>query len=125
MSDSIPLPDYANYHELEGCRGPVNSLIFSPDGKLLISGGKYQARCSLDSIHSKLCLGDDECVRIWNTESFKTEIVLSQRRWAQITCLAWIFVDVPVDNKYTILAVGTGRGTISLCPMTKAAPVCD
>ncbi len=72
-----------------------------------------------------LYTGDDECVRIWNIETFRTEIILSQRRWAQITCLAWIFVDVPVDNKSTILAVGTGRGTISLCPMTKTAPVRD
>ena len=40
MSDSAPLPDYASYQELEGCRGPVNVLLFSPDGKLLISGGK-------------------------------------------------------------------------------------
>ena len=125
MSDSAPLPDYANYQELEGCRGPVNALLFSPDGKLLISGGKYQARCSPVFLTHLICLGDDERVRIWNTETYKAEIVLSQRRWAQITCLSWIFVDVPVDNKCTILAVGTGRGTISLFPMTKAAPVCD
>ena len=70
-------------------------------------------------------LGDDERVRVWNTTTFRTEITLSRKSWAQITCLTWIYVDSPVDDKCTILAVGTGRGTVTLCLMTEVAPVCD
>ena len=40
MSNGVQLPEYAQCQPLEGCRGPVNALLFSADGKLLISGGE-------------------------------------------------------------------------------------
>ena len=61
---------------------------------------------------------------MWNTLTSKPEGVLSNSgKWGQVTFLAWIFIDKPIDNKRVALAVGTGRGNLTLCPFVHGHPV--
>lgn len=68
--------------------------------------------------------GDDECVRVWNTTSLQCEQVLhSGNQWGQVTTLSWICAEVPNNERYVSICVGTGRGVLYLCPMSKDSTV--
>ena len=108
---------------LRGAVGPINSLLFSVNGSLLLAGG--ESRRSTVFRFSYYLLGDDAKVKIWNTTTCKLEGVLANSgKWGQITCLTWLYIDKPIDNKSVALAVGTGRGNITLCPFIQGRPVC-
>ncbi|KJA13231.1 hypothetical protein HYPSUDRAFT_209716 [Hypholoma sublateritium FD-334 SS-4] len=102
------MPNFQEYQFqslLRGAVGPINSLLFSVNGSLLLAGG------------------DDAKVKIWNTTTCKLEGVLANSgKWGQITCLTWLYIDKPIDNKSVALAVGTGRGNITLCPFIQGRP---
>lgn len=64
-------------------------------------------------------LGDDEHVRVFNTNTFECERSLHDEEWGQVTALCWIHLDTPIDAKATLLCVGSGRGIVSLFPVCK------
>ncbi|KAF8057798.1 WD40-repeat-containing domain protein [Lyophyllum atratum] len=94
--------EYERSTELKGAKGPINALAFSKDGKFLVSGG------------------DDGSVRVYNTDTFVCEQILHSPKWGQVTALNWLTVEPPVDEKATSVCVGTGRGRVTLCPMSKS-----
>ncbi|KAF9472479.1 WD40 repeat-like protein [Pholiota conissans] len=98
---SDDLPEYTLCTELAGSRGPVNALLFSEDKSILVSGG------------------DDESIHVWNTTTYKHEFSFHNDQWGQVTALAWVFIDAPIDDKCTILAVGCGRGCVCLVGVNK------
>ncbi|KAF8963378.1 WD40-repeat-containing domain protein [Flammula alnicola] len=97
-------PKFVLKKELKGSKGPVNVLVFSQDAKLLLSGG---------------LLGDDEKVRIWNTETLDCSQVLENEKWGQITALIWVIRDSPTMESTVSLCVGSARGTVTLYPMSQ------
>jgi hypothetical protein len=61
--------------------------------------------------------GDDERVRIFNTDSLKCEKTVHSDKWGQVTALSWVHVDYPIDEKSTLLCVGSARGFVTMCPL--------
>ncbi|KAF8059013.1 WD40-repeat-containing domain protein [Lyophyllum atratum] len=95
--------NYQFHVELKDAKGPINALTFSKDAKLLLSAG------------------DDGSVRIYNTTTFTCDQVLRSTNWGQVTALSWLVVEPPVDEEAVAVCVGTGRGVITLCPMSKSS----
>lgn len=58
--------------------------------------------------------GDDERLRIFNTDSLKCEKTVHCEKWGQVTALTWVHVDHPIDEKSTSLCVGSARGLVTL-----------
>jgi WD40 repeat protein len=115
------MQQYTLRKKLQGTKGPVNALVFSNDGALLLSGGEIVRLVVLLQI--KTIVGDDECVRVWNIEDLKCEQVLYNPKWGQITTLTWISSEEPVDQRTNSVCVGTGRGSIGLFPMSNESTV--
>ncbi|KAF8880254.1 WD40-repeat-containing domain protein, partial [Infundibulicybe gibba] len=95
------MADYQRRAEFKGSLGAINVLVFSSDGKLLLSGA------------------DDERVRVWDTKTFKCKQILQRDTWGQITTLTWLS-QPPLSEKCISVCVGTARGSISLCPMSRS-----
>jgi hypothetical protein len=68
--------------------------------------------------------GDDERVRIYDTDTLKCEKTVHSDKWGQVTALSWIYVDHPVEEKSISLCVGSGRGFVTMCPLFKDDKVC-
>lgn len=51
--------------------------------------------------------------------TLKCEQVLAHPKWGQITSLEWAHVCPPTAPTRLSICVGTGRGTVSLCPILK------
>ena len=62
-------------------------------------------------------VGDDQHVRVWNMSSLKCVQALYSAKWRQITSMAWIRVDPPMDRVGLALCIGTGTGAMTLCSM--------
>ena len=67
--------------------------------------------------------GNDECVRVWDTEDFTCQQILKGSNWGQVTALTWIDVEQPVSERDTSICVGTRRGSVCVCPMSKERKV--
>lgn len=67
--------------------------------------------------------GDDECVRVWDTEDFQCQQILRGSNWGQVTALTWIDIELPVIAQNTSICIGTGRGSVCICPMSKERKV--
>lgn len=115
--------EYRLCKELKGLKGAVNALIFSKDRKLLLGGG-MASDCSCSKRSSQYTVGDDGCVRVWNTEDFKCEQVLHSNQWGQVTTLSWVS-EAQNDGGGASICIGTGRGVVSLCPMSERSSVCS
>jgi WD40 repeat protein len=112
---------YTLRKKLQGTKGPVNALVFSNDGVLLLSGGEIVSLVVF--LQTKPIVGDDECVRVWNIEDFKCEQVLYNPKWGQITTLTWISSEEQIDQRINSICVGTGRGFVGLFPMSNESMV--
>ena len=73
--------------------------------------------------HLLFIAGDDECVCVWNMDDFKCEQVLHSNQWGQVTVLCWVFVEPPLGEKSTSICIGTGRGFVSLCLISKQTSI--
>ncbi|KAF8867894.1 WD40-repeat-containing domain protein [Infundibulicybe gibba] len=92
--------EYTLSAELKGSQDAVNALVFSKDGRILVSGG------------------DDGRVRVWNTETLKCEQILYSSRWGQVTTLSWVTAEPShAEMGGASICVGTGQGGLCLCPM--------
>ncbi|KAH9476187.1 hypothetical protein JR316_0011758 [Psilocybe cubensis] len=74
----------------------VDHLLFSSNGKFLVAAG------------------DRDKVFIWNTETFRTEQVLENKQWGQVSCLAWAYTELPSREPSTVLCVGNVFGGMSM-----------
>jgi WD40 repeat protein len=63
--------------------------------------------------------GDDERVRIFNTDSLTCEKMVNCEKWGQVTALTWVHVDHPIDEKSTSLCIGSARGFVTLWTLFK------
>ena len=110
--------------EWPGSNSAVNVLLFSEDGKRLLCGGEsllvlpLWRKCSWES-------GDDERVRVYDTDSLQCEKTVHSDKWGQVMALSWVYVDYPVDQRSTSLCVGSGRGFVTMCPLFKDDKVCQ
>ncbi|PPQ92300.1 hypothetical protein CVT25_008499, partial [Psilocybe cyanescens] len=57
---------------------------------------------------------DSDKVFVWNTETFRTEQVLENKGWGQVTCLAWAYAESPAREAITVLCVGSVVGSLSI-----------
>ncbi|PPQ81833.1 hypothetical protein CVT25_013473 [Psilocybe cyanescens] len=74
----------------------VDHLLFSNNAKFLLTAG------------------DSDKVFVWNTETFRTEQVLENKGWGQVTCLAWAYADSPGGEAITVLCVGSVAGSLTM-----------
>lgn len=86
---------------LTGYSGPVHSVVFSPDSKLLISGSDI-AQTYTDIRYGGTIAGGE--VKIWDLQSVKLKQVISDHRWS--------LNSVAVSPEGSILASGSGDETI-------------
>src|ERR1700742_2146146 len=61
-------------------------------------------------------IGDDGVIKIWNIDTLKCIETLSNENWGQVTALSWLTVNSPANGSLS-LAIGTGRGFLTLCPV--------
>lgn len=67
--------------------------------------------------------GDDECVRVWNTDDYICQQVLHKPKWGQVTTLTWLMSKSVINDVNTSICVGTGRGSIGIFPLSKDGTV--
>uniref|UniRef100_A0A8H8CE81 Uncharacterized protein n=1 Tax=Psilocybe cubensis TaxID=181762 RepID=A0A8H8CE81_PSICU len=75
---------------------PINTLLFSEDARLLISGG------------------DDETVYVLDTKTGECIQTLEDDNWGQITTVVWGQQELPNRENGVVLCIGTGRGCLAL-----------
>ncbi|KAK0219420.1 WD40-repeat-containing domain protein [Armillaria nabsnona] len=95
--------DYELLTCLEG-NGAVNALAFWQNGQVLISGG------------------DDQTVRCWDLRTGTCCQTVKDHRWGQVVAIDIMNDAGPNDSLPAVLFVGTGRGIVSLIPMSKRMP---
>lgn len=93
----------------------INSLLFSEDAKYLLTAGTPPPL--LESTPFTTNLGDDEVVRVWNTDTFECQQTLTNDNWGQVTGLIWIYHTLPSKEIVTSLSVGSARGYATLYPL--------
>ncbi|KAJ8074098.1 hypothetical protein PM082_012390 [Marasmius tenuissimus] len=113
-------PSYRRITELVGSQGPINALVFSPNGQRLASGGTISLPASTLE-QPDMPVGDDGCVRIWSIVSGTCDEVLRPRYdsrfeilgWGQITTILWISSgDSNEESVRSHLFFGTARGLL-------------
>ena len=120
-------PSHLMWDQSEGTSGPVYSLTWSPDGRILASSGFGQVKLWDSATRKEIAtleghtsyvwglawspdgstLGSasqDGTVRLWDTSSFKNSVIL-HTGWAY--CVAW-----SPDGKYLVVGTESGKSQI-------------
>lgn len=104
---------------LDGNASPINALAFDATGALLAGGGRSSCPARL-GLSADLPEGDDEQVRIWDTNTYECIHTLadSNQRWGQITTVKIVDLDM---NGSVWLMFGTARGRLGVFQLNRTA----
>ncbi|KAG6915608.1 hypothetical protein DXG01_010723 [Tephrocybe rancida] len=80
--------EYQPVRQFKAGKGPINALTFSKDMRHLLSGGPLVQFVHSNKIYASL--GDDGCVRVWDTKNFSQQQTLYSPKWGQVTTLTWL-----------------------------------